>query len=1217
MNFNFSAWSIRNPVPAILLFFVLTLVGMQSFSKLPITQFPNIDVPIVAVSVGQSGAAPAELESQITKKIEDAVSAIAGVKNIISTMSDGNSSTAVEFRLGVSTDQALEDVKDAIAKIRSDLPGGIDEPIVQKIDVEGQSIQTYAIKAPGMTLEQLSWYVDDIVKRQLQGLTGVGRVERYGGVNREIRVNLDPAKLQSLGLTAAQVNAELSSINSDSGAGRSEVGGTEQAIRTLGGARDLETLRSLTLALPGGQQVRLRDIATVTDSTEEPRSLASFNGDPVVTFSIFRAKGASSKDVGDRVSAKVAELDGPNNAVAFELVDDTVYSIYGNYVAAMESLIEGAILAVIVVLIFLRDWRATLISAISLPLSAIPTFWAMDLLGFSLNLVSFLGITLATGILVDDAIVEIENIARHMRMGKSAYRASMEAADEIGLAVIAISFTIIAVFVPVSFMDGIVGQYFKQFGLTVAIAVFFSLIVARLITPMLSAYFMKSGGHEELPTGFFTRAYVKLLRFLNWAPVVTRVTTRNRRVEQLWALAMVFVFSGIILGIVKMLFGSMFSSDNTLFKGVGFVSMGALAMGGVGAVLMLLRAILYFRKNYHFYVSARRAESQGVSLSGEAVRPRLMSYFTIVIAFGILGLSTLLFPYLPTGFIPRGDESRFVLGVELPPGSRLEETMVISEGMARTIRTNENVSHVFVLGGTTPTGGLEPRYASVFVNLNRRDHSLLAGIVNPMVNGINSLTGVGIPRVKTNGRETPQWDVENQVLPLLSTLPDVRWYKVTERGTREIEFNMLSNDEVALAEAVAKLEGALRQEPTLRSVMGIGALERPEIKIVPRTDEAAKLGISAQQISQAVRVAMIGDFDPLLAKFNAGDRLLPIRVQVPEASRTDFSELKNLRISTNDGKTVPLSSVADVTFSEGPSSIKRLNRQRQATIGADIMPGTELGDASARIQEVATKIGLPANVKIAESGDAEIQGDINREFLKAASLGVILMLGVLVLLLGNVFQPFAILLSLPLSIVGVVASLLLTRNAFSMPVIIGMLMLIGIVAKNGIMLVDFAVERVRHGMSRIDAVADAGYKRARPIVMTTIAMGAGMLPSALGVGEGGDFRSPMAIAVIGGLITSTFLSLIFVPSFYIVMDDLARLTSWTFGRFVGASDEPTVIDPVREKVEGVEGVVQQVGVAVNHVEDDVAALQHRIQSMEQQLRDMAKPMKAAKHIAAE
>ena len=1092
--------------------------GRGTTALLPLGAIEVPDVPVIAVSVSQSGAAPAELESQVTKLVEDAVAGINGVKHITSTMTDGVSSTGIEFRLEIPTDKALEDVKDAIAKIRGNLPGGVDEPIIQRIDVEGQAIQTYAVKAPGMTLEQLSWYVDDTVKRAIQGLKGVGRVERYGGVEREIRVDLDPSKLQALGVTASTINNQLNATNADSGAGRSEIGGNEQAIRTLGGAKTLQELREIKISLPGGREVRLMDVAKVTDSNAEPRTFSRYNGDPVVTFSVFRSKGASSTSVGDVVGAKVAELSAANQAVTFSLVDDTVYFIYGNYTAAMEGLIEGAILAVLVVLIFLRDWRATLISAVSLPHSAIPTFWAMDMLGFSLNLVSFLGITLATGILVDDAIVEIENIARHIRMGKSPYRAAMEAADEIGLAVIAISFTIIAVFVPVSFMGGIVGQYFKQFGMTVAVAVMFSLIVARLITPMMAAYLMRPTKHGEEKQGLLLRGYIHLLHFLNWAPPLK--------------------------------IGSTVDSS-----------------GG----------------------KQRRV-----------FRPSLMSYVTIVGAFGILMASTLLFPYLPTGFIPRGDESRFVLSVELPPGASLEKTLKITDHMAEIIRKNDEVSQVFVLGGSTPTGNAEARYASIFVNLNHRDTHLLSGVFNPIIGIANRFLHIEIPSVPSRGRTKPQFVIEEEILPLLSGIPDVRWAKLNDRNQREVEYNMLSNDAVALAGAVAKLEVALRQEPILRAVAAQGSLERPEIQITPRADEAAKVGITAAQISQAVRVATIGDFGPLLAKFKAGDRLLPIRVQIPEEARTKLSEITSLKLLTSTGAAIPLSSVAEVKFSQGPSSIKRFDRQRQATIGADYISSVELGDASKRIQEVADGLNLPKAVVLQQSGDAEIQGEVNTEFVKAAGLGVVLMLVVLVLLLGNVFQPFAILLSLPLSIGGVVTALLLTNNSFSMPVIIGMLMLIGIVAKNAIMLIDFAVERKRHGMHRLDAIVDAGRKRARPIVMTTLAMGAGMLPSAMGIGEGGSFRAPMAIAVIGGLIASTFLSLVFVPSFYIVMDDLARLTRWIFGRFVGAVDDPEVIDP---RILKVENQVAVVGEAVAESAGDIDGLTARLQSIESKVED--------------
>jgi multidrug efflux pump subunit AcrB len=1150
MNFNFSAWSIRNPVPSLILFFVLMLVGVQAFNALPITRFPNIDIPLVAVSVTQSGAAPAELEKQITRKVEDAVSGIAGVKNITSTMNDGVSVTAVEFRMEVPTNEALEDVKDAITKIRSDLPSDADNPIVEKIDVEGQAIQQYAASNPNLSLEQLSWHIDDVVKRELQGLAGVGRVSRYGGVNREIRVELDPATLQAFGVTAAEVNRQIATTSVDLGGGTTTIEGREQAIRTLGASRSLDELGATVLSLPGGRRARLDEMAKIYDAYEKPASFATHKGQQVVTFSVYRAKGSSAKSVGDKVEAALAKLRTQYPEMKYELVDDTVYYIYGNYKAAIASLIEGAVLAIIVVLLFLRDWRATLISALALPLSAIPAFWAMSLMGFSLNLVSFLGITLATGILVDDAIVEIENIARHMKMGKSAYRASLEAADEIGLAVIAITFTIIAVFVPVSFMEGVPGQYFRQFGLTVAVAVFFSLLVARLITPMMAAYFMREyKHHEEEKPGILGRFYTALIRFANAGPTLyvektPRIASRS------------------------------------------LTNMPQRLMLKVTAVIRYVIAL------FAWLVPAsrrRRAELAGLDDSYEMRRPRLMSYVTVLAAIGTLFASTSLIPLLPTGFIPKGDESRMVFNVELPPGSRLEDTRTKTEEVLAIIEKNPHVESVFVLGGASALGDQSSRYAAIFVNLKRKADGIVPGLVNPNIARINRLLGVSLPLFHADGRTVPQWDVEAEIYPQLQKVADVRLSKVIDRGTREVQFNLLSADPEALALATQKMESELRKQKELLNPTIESALDRPEIRVRPKADEAAKLGITAQQISDTVRVAVIGDFGPALAKYNAGDRLIPIRVQLPENAVASVSEISNLKLTSASGSTVPISSVADISFELGPSTVKRLNRERLSVVGADIAAGFELGQASlavnkayavamgypsvlnfvpavteAQIKSAANDAKVLANVRLGETGDSEIQGEIFTSFGKAALLGVIIMLGILILLLGNVFQPLAIVFSLPLSIGGVVLALLWSNMALSMPVVIGMLMLMGIVAKNAIMLIDFAVERVRHGMERVDAIVDAGSKRARPIVMTTIAMAAGMLPAAYGIGEGGEFRAPMATAVIGGLIASTVLSLVFVPSFYIVMDDASRLTSWLFNRFVGKSDEPTLVDPTVE-----------------------------------------------------
>ncbi len=1015
---NFSAYSIRKPVPAILLFVVLCVLGLMSFRTLPVTRFPNIDVPLVSVTITQAGAAPAELELQVTKLVEDAVANINGVKHVISTLTDGQSTTAIEFRLEVDTDRALNDVKDAVEKIRPDLPRTIDEPIVERIDVEGQAILAYAAVSPGMTLEQLSWHVDDVIKRELQGLKGVGRVERYGGVSREIRILLDPDRLLALGITAADVNRQVRATNVDVGSGRGEVGGQEQAIRVLAGAREVEQLADTKIAIAGGRYVRLGELGRVIDDATEPRSFARLDAQPVVSFSVFRSKGASEISVARVVEKKLAELSAAHPNVTLTKIDDAVAYTEGNYKAAMAALIEGALLAILTVFVFLKNWRATLIAAIALPLSAIPTFWAMSMLGFSLNLVSLLAITLVTGILVDDAIVEIENIVRHMRMGKSPYRASMEAADEIGLAVIAITLTIVAIFAPVSFMGGVAGQYFKQFGLVVAAAVLFSLLVARLLTPMMAAYLMKPVPPQDLEGGIIMRTYVRFLK----------LTLRHR-------------FMTLIAGV-------------------------AVFIGSIYATSLL-----------------------------------------------------------PTSFIPDEDTSRIVISAELPPGSLLEDTRATTDKIAKSLMEIPEVTSVFVLGGTSPTGQLEVRRAGITVRL-----------------------------VPKSERSIKQKDMKLVIADRIADIPDVRAWFVNERGERELSFSILSRDGDALQEAVARIETGLRQVPGFFNIASKAALDRPEIRVTPKLDKAANLGVTPEQIAETLRVATIGDVGANLAKFNAGDRLIPIRVQIEESARENLQRIETLRVNNAAGTAIPLSAVADVTFGRGPSSIDRYDRERRAEIGADLVRGFALGTAREKFQEAVNKQGLPAGVRTQPSGDAEIQDEVATGFINAMGTGLMIVLGVLILLFGSVFQPITILLSLPLSFGGVVAALLVTNNPVSMPIYIGLLMLMGIVTKNAIMLVDFAVEEIARGTDRTTALLEAGRKRARPIVMTTIAMAAGMLPSAYALGDGGEFRAPMAIAVIGGLIVSTVLSLVFVPSFFTVMDDLSNVVSRVFSPLVGKGE---------------------------------------------------------------
>jgi multidrug efflux pump subunit AcrB len=1093
---NFSAWSIRNPVAPLLAFFLLMVLGWQSFNTLPITRFPNIDVPLVAVSVAQSGAAPAEMESQVTKEIEDAVAGITGVKNVTSNVTDGLSTTVVEFRMEVPTDKAVQDVKDAVDQIRGDLPGGIEAPIVSRIDVEGQAIMSFAVSAPDLTMEEISWFVDDTVTRALQGRPGIGRVTRVGGADREIRVELDPVRLDSYGVTAQAISAQIAATNTNLGAGRLSLGTGEQVIRTLGDSGTVEQLADMSIALPSGRFVKLSDLGQVIDSYEELKSFARINGDPAVSFLVFRSKGASEVSVAETTNAVVEQLRRENPSVQITMIDDSVFYTYGNYEAAIHTLLEGALLAVLVVLAFLRNWRATLIAAVALPLSAVPTFWLMDLLGFSLNLVSFLALTLATGILVDDAIVEIENIARHIRMGKTPFRAAIDAADEIGLAVIATSATIVAVFVPVSFMPGIPGQYFRQFGLTVAIAVLFSLAVARLITPMMAAYLMSAkdaeghGGHRD---GIVMRGYLALVR----------TTTRVWR-----------------------------------FRKVPWLGLPTY-------------------------------------------------YLTLVAAIGLVIFSVQAMLGVPGSLFPPEDESRIVMAVELPPGSTLEDTDRTTETMRQLVADIDGVKSVLVVGGSTPLGDRDIRRASFTIILDRLDNGLgrkLSDLGQKL-----PLIGPLLPEMPLQGRIRPQSEIEDEVFLALRDVPDVRAFKVggPGGGSRPFSFDILSTDEAALNLAVQKIETALRDEPMLINPSSEAALPRPEVQITPKSEEAARLGVTVQQIANVVRVATIGDISAALGKLSIDNRLVPIRVQLDEASRDSLARISALKIPTASGP-VPLSAVATVEVAEGPSIVKRLNRQRVATIGADIAPGYVLDQATERFMEILPTLNLPASVVVRPSGDAEIQAELLGSFVNAMVMGVLLMMFVLILLFHSLLQPLTIIFSLLLSVGGVAAALILTQNPLSMPVLIGILMLMGIVAKNAILLIDFAIEMRVRGMQRIDAVIEAGHKRARPIVMTSIAMSAGMLPSALGVGEGGAFRSPMAIAVIGGIIVSTVLSLVVVPSMYLVMDDLSRLLTWVLGRFVGKKEvEPESPSPhvLAERIEAAQDGLALLGARLGAIED--------------------------------
>jgi multidrug efflux pump subunit AcrB len=1017
MALNISAWSIRHPLPSIVFSIILLVLGWVSFTKLAVTRLPSADIPVISVAVSQFGAAPAELESQVTKTIEDGVSGVEGVRHISSSITDGLSLTTIQFALETNTDRALNDVKDAITRVRSNLPQNVSEPLIQRVDVIGLPIVTYAAISPGRTPEQLSYFVDDVVKRALQGVRNVAQVERIGGVEREILVSLDPDRLQAAGLTAVDVSRRLRGTNVDLAGGRAEIGKNDQAIRTLAGAKTLNDLAGTMISLPAGGEVRLDDLGTVTDTIADRRTFARVNGEPVVALGIKRSKGASDVVVAAAVQKRIDALKAAYPDVDLKLIDTSVDFTKGNYEAAISTLFEGATLAVIIVFLFLRDFRATIIAAISLPLSIFPAFWAMDILGFSLNLVSFLAITLSTGILVDDAIVEIENIVRHMRMGKSPYQAALDAADEIGLAVIAISLTIIAIFAPASFMSGIAGQFFKQFGITVSVQVFFSLLAARFVTPVLAAYFMKDSHHHNPPPGRILNAYTRLVT---------------------WSVR-------------------------------------------------------------HYFI-------------------------TVLIGFGIFAASIWSISLLPQGFLPAQDSARSLLAMELPPGTQLAFTEKTTEEIVARLRKRPEITSIFVDGGRVPPGIFEVRRAALIINYTPK-----------------------------HDRKITQRELELAISSELENVPDIRFWFLDENGLRAISLVVTGTDSNIVGNVAAELASQMKRIPIVANVISETSLDRPELRIQPRADLAARLGVSTESLSETIRVATIGDVGPALAKFDTGDRLVPIRVQLEDAARGELPILEQLRVPLGGGRGgVPLSVVADIKLDQGPTSINRYDRERQATVAADLVGTAALGDATKKIYELPVMKSLPKGVKVSPSGDAESLNELSEGFATAITAGLMMVYAVLVLLFGTFLQPITILFSLPLSIGGAIAALLLTGKQLTTPVWIGILMLMGIVTKNAIMLVEFAVEAIREGKPRHEAIIDAGMKRARPIVMTTIAMAAGMMPSALAFGAGGEFRSPMALAVIGGLVFSTVLSLVFVPAMFMMMDDLGALM-WRFGSKLLAS----------------------------------------------------------------
>ena len=1020
---NVSSWSIRNPIPAVLLFVLLTFAGLLSFRAMKVQNFPDIDLPSVRVSAALPGAAPAQLETDVARKIENSIATVQGLKHIYTKVQDGLVTITAEFRLEKPVQEAVDDVRSAVAAVRSDLPADLRDPIVTKIDLAGQPVLAFTVASPRMDEEALSWFVDNDITRRLLAVPGVGAVNRVGGVSREIRVALDPQRIEALGTTSAELSRQLRQVQTERAGGRADIGGGEQPVRTPAAVQTAAQLAALQLPLTDGRRIRLDQLATVTDTVAEPRSAALLDGKPVVGFEVARSRGESEVAVGAAVQRALAELKAQRPDVQLVQAFDFVTPVQEEYQGSLHLLYEGAALAVLVVWLFLRDWRATLVSAVALPMSVIPAFLGMYLLGFSVNVVTLLALSLVVGILVDDAIVEVENIVRHLRMGKTPYQAAMEAADEIGLAVIATTFTLIAVFLPTAFMSGIAGKFFKQFGWTAALAVFASLVVARMLTPMMAAYLLRPA-HGAIGEPRWLRIY---MRWVNWS--------MRHRVKT-----------------------------------------------------MLLSTMFFFG-------------------------------------------SVALIPLLPTGFIPPDDNSQTQAYLELEPGSTLEQTKAIAEQARAAIAGVAHVKSVYTtIGGGTAggdpmaaTGAAEARKATLTVLLAERSER---------------------PRKQR---------IENEIRAVLESLPGVR-SKVGLGGSGEKYILVLTGeDPQALAGAARSVERELRTIPGLGSVASTASLIRPEISVRANFARAADLGVTTAAIAETLRIATAGDYETGLAKLNFSQRQVPVVVKLDERARRRLDVLERLQVPGAKGP-VMLGQVAQLELTGGPAVIDRYDRSRNVNFEIELS-GLPLGDVKEAVQQLPTVRNLPPGVKVVEVGDAEIMGELFASFGLAMLTGVLCIYVVLVLLFKDFLHPVTILAALPLALGGAFVGLLLARTSFSMPSLIGLVMLMGIATKNSILLVEYAiVARRDHGMNRFAALLDACHKRARPIVMTTIAMAAGMLPIALGFGTADpSFRSPMSIAVIGGLITSTVLSLLVVPVVFTYMDDFEQWARRSLARLRGRS----------------------------------------------------------------
>jgi HAE1 family hydrophobic/amphiphilic exporter-1 len=1023
-----SDFAIKRPIVTIVAMVALVVFGVFSLLQLQTDEFPDVQQPIVNVAIVYPGASPDVVEREVLDRVEEAISGIGGVDRIQGSAQDGFANVTVYFVYEKDLQQASQDIRDKISSIRSDLPIEMKEPVLSRFDPSDQPIVQLSLNSTTLDAPSLTRIADPGITKELRGITGVAEATVIGGVLRELTVLIKPDAMQAAGISVAQLVQALQSQNIAVPVGKINGALDERSIRLAGKLETPADFMNLVVDQKNGRTIRLGEIADAQDGTQEPTSAALFNGHDAVGILIKKSKGYSTSQVAAKVLAKVKIIEaGLPPGTKLDLIQNSGERVERSVANVEETLIEGALLTVLVVFLFLNSWRSTVITGLALPVSALASFIAVYAFGFTLNTMSLLGLSLAIGILIDDAIVVRENIVRHIEMGKDHFRASHEGTDEIGLAVAATTFSIVAVFVPIAFMYGVAGQWFKPFALTIACAVLVSLFVSFSLDPMLSAYWPDPEKEEGAHSGWISR---QLEKFNAW---FERMADKYTHVIR-WALRHRW-------------------------------SMVALAT-------LAFFAAIWLQATYGGF-----------------------------------------------GFVPDSDRSEVTMQIQTPPGSNLEYTRLKTEEAARMVRAHTDlVRYTFSTvggssagqqaGGAIGAADIGNIYVRMVPKATRPISQIEFGkVIRDEVKKIGGATVYVYTSGFGGGRKQIQVELRGKDARVLNGLAD------------------------SVMAMVKKVSGAVDVGLSTKG-------QKPELEIDLNRQLAGSMGVTVAQVAQSLR--------PAFAGVDAGDWVDPsgenrkVRVRLAPESRTKAADIERLPLVVQgpNGRTsiMPVGQIATVKQGVGPALISHLDRDNVVVVEANTQ-GRSLGEVNADIQKQLNKFTLPAGYRITAGGEVKDQQEVFGRIFSALGVAVLLMYLILVMQFGSFLEPMAIMISLPLSLIGVVLALILTGGTLNIMSMIGVILLMGIVAKNAILLIDFAKWGQEQGKTREEAIIDAGRVRLRPIMMTTLALIAGMIPVALGRGEGADFRSPLGRAIIGGVITSTFLTLLVIPTIYEILDD--------------------------------------------------------------------------------